>query len=86
MRLSGTADTSAGKEVAPVNKDLRVSLAAFDAMESQPDIKPEQRDAISLARAKVKRFARIKNPTRADVFELTREISERLLSVLRKRQ
>jgi hypothetical protein len=86
VQLSGTAENFCRKGGALMKKDLRVTVAALAAMESQPDIRPEQRKAIKIARLKLKELARIKDPNRDEVFETIREICEKLLAAVRKRQ
>ena len=64
------------------NKDLKECLATLKAVHSNNDLKPEQKAQIEIARDKIKRLSRKKNPSQADVFACVKEVAQRLLSVI----
>ncbi len=67
------------------NRALRACVAQFDALLSRNDLEPEQRTDIERCRSRIKELGRIKNPAKADVFGCIREVSEKLLDVLRRK-
>ena len=63
------------------NKDLKECLAKLNALHSNNNLKPEQKAQIEMARDKVKRLSRKKDPSQADIFACVNEVAKRLLSV-----
>lgn len=59
-------------------KDLRVSIALLQGMLARTDVVPEQKDAVKMSVAQLKRLSRKRNLTREEVFHCIREVSERL--------
>ena len=67
------------------NRALRACIAQFDALLERNDLEPEQRDDIKRSRRRLKELGRMKNPTRAEIFDCIREISKELLNALRRK-
>jgi hypothetical protein len=61
------------------SKDLRECLALLKALPSNNNMKPEQTSQIEIAIDQVKRLARKKNPSHAEIFACIREVSKRVV-------
>jgi hypothetical protein len=66
------------------NRDLRKCLALLREKHSNNNLRPEQKDQIGIVIDRVKKLGRMKNPSKAEMFESLNEISERLLRVILK--
>jgi len=62
------------------NRDLKECLAKLNAQCSNNNLKPEQKAQIEIARDRVKRLGRKRNPSQAEVFACVNEVAKRLLS------
>jgi len=67
------------------NRALRACIAEFDALLERNDLEPEQRDDVERSRKRLKELGRMKNPTKAEMFDCVREISKELLDALRRK-
>jgi hypothetical protein len=67
------------------NRALRACIAEFDALLERNDLEPEQRDDVKRSRKRLKELGRMKNPTKAEMFDCIREISKELLDALRRK-
>jgi hypothetical protein len=66
------------------SKDLRVSIAALKAIETQTDIEPEQKRRVGVAISRLKRLQRKREPSKAEVYRCVREVTEALVDVFLK--
>src|ERR687892_187185 len=64
------------------NRPFRACIAHFDALLARNDLEPEQRHDIERSRKRIKELARMKNPTKAEIFDCIREVSKELLDAL----
>jgi hypothetical protein len=64
------------------NKDLKECIARFNSMRSRDNLKPEQRDQISLIICELKKLARKRTLNHAEVFDCVNEVTRRLVKVL----
>ena len=64
------------------NKDLKECLALLEALHSNSNLKPEQKDQIGIIIRQVKTLGRKRDPSRAEVFLCVKEVTKRLLRVL----
>jgi len=59
--------------------DLEAVFAQLRAQAARSDIEPRQKQLVELAIETLKRFRRIKNPDKAEIFRCVREVAEKLL-------
>ncbi len=64
------------------NKDLKECIARLNAMGSNGNLKPEQRDQISLIIGELKKLARKRTLNHVDVFACVSEVTRRVLKIL----
>ena len=64
------------------NKDLKQCIARFNAMCSDNNLKPEQRDQMSLIICELKKLARKRTLNHVEVFDCVNEVTRRFLKVL----
>lgn len=64
------------------NKDLKECIARLNAMGSNGNLKPEQRDQISLIICELKKLARKRTLNHVEVFDCINEVTRRFLKVL----
>jgi hypothetical protein len=64
------------------HKDLKECIARLNAMRSNGNLKPEQRDQISLIISELKKLARKRTLKHVDVFDCVNEVTRRLLKLL----
>jgi hypothetical protein len=60
-------------------KDLEAVFAQLRAKAARGDIEPRQKQLLEQAIETLKRFRRIKNPTKAEIFRCVRDVAEKLL-------
>ena len=64
------------------NKDLKECIARLSATRSNSNLKPEQRDQMSLIICELKKLTRKRTLNHVDVFNCVNEVTRRLLKVL----
>jgi len=60
-------------------RDLQAVFAQLRALAARSDIEPRQKQLVEQAIETLKRFRRIKNPDKAEIFRCVREVAEKLL-------
>jgi len=65
-------------------KDLKACDTELKALQARGDIGSEQKTAIGLARARLRKLGRQLNPSKREVFRCVREVTELLLKAFKK--
>jgi hypothetical protein len=66
--------------------DLKACLANLRELQARSDIEPEQKTAIEVMMGRIRKLARLQNPTRRDVFRCVREVTGLLTKTFLRRR